>query len=123
MNRRRVFDLAAAFILLAVVGLVVITSDIAVWDGQFKLRVVQSRSSQSIRRIDYVFASGREEADWISQNDCEADHPFKMVEEFDGGAFVVNVPCSGRRWCGVNYGYVEPYRFLVFRVDYGIRCS
>lgn len=133
MKRTRILILIAAFLgatgfaVLTTYGLVVHDAHWLeeviggyVWDAHFKLNVnTHSKSSLPTHHVRYVFASRREEADLISRYNCEAEYPFKSVEDFDGTRFIVYAPCSGRSWFGVDYGYVEPYRFLVLRVDHG----
>jgi hypothetical protein len=90
------------------------------WDGEFTLNVrIESRSSNPIKHLSYTFVSQRQEVDLLSQMQNDLDYNFRAAEDFDGGNFVAKVPCSGCSWLGVGYGYVEPYRFMVVRVDCG----
>ena len=92
---------------------------VSVWDGHFKLNAtLRSMSSQPIKNISCAFSFKREEADWLStSDDREAESSFVPVERFDGKTAVAYGQCSGRNWCGVEYGYVAD-KFVVFRVDF-----
>jgi hypothetical protein len=98
--------IASAIVVLLLLDLAF--SPFVVWDGQFTVSVsIKSRSSLPIRHVAYVFAGLGEQ-----------EHLFEAVKDFDGTKFAIDVPCSGRSWLGINYGYVQP-RFVVFRVDGG----
>ncbi len=89
-----------------------------VWHGCLTVNVnLKSRSSSPIHQVTYVFASTCERADWMSKNMREC--PFEAVKDFDGTKFVIELSCGGRRWLGIDYGYVGPKGFIVLLVGYG----
>jgi hypothetical protein len=92
----------------------------AVWDGHFRLDVnVKSRSSSPICHVDYAMVPDWNRSESMSSDKLVQDYPFEAVRGFDGARSVLDLPCSGREWLGIEFGYVEPYRFLLLRVDYG----
>jgi hypothetical protein len=91
-----------------------------IWDGHFHLDVnIESEQSKPIKQVSYTFVSESRAVDWMSQMENDLDYHFWAAEDFTGRGFIAEVPCSGRCWFGIDYGYVEPYRFIVVRIDSG----
>jgi hypothetical protein len=100
---------------VAVVGL----SPEMVWDGRFQLDVrLQSRSAAAIKDVSYALYHDREVANRVAgTTEQSVVTEFRSVENAGSGRYLVSVPCSGRRWLGVEHGYFE-YRFIVLRLRY-----
>jgi hypothetical protein len=94
-------------------------SSVAVWDGGFQLTVsLHSRSAAAIKDVSFALCRDREVANQLAATtEQSAATEFRSVESAGDGRHLVRVPCSGRRWLGVDYGYIEPYRFIVLRVQ------
>ena len=108
-------------IVVIVVLLVVVVlplSKAAFWDGHFQLDVeLCSRTSTQPTIVSYGLYN-RDVADYVVQNIDEFPEELQTAENVDNGRFVVSVPCSGREWLGMSYGYAEPFRFIVLQLKY-----
>ncbi len=117
-HSRAMRRIAVIVIVVSLVALGLALCPVYVWHGCVTVNVnLKSRSSSPIHQVAYAVARRREQADWISKNEREC--PFEAVKDFDGTKFVIDLSCGGRRWLGIDYGYVEPKGFVVLLVGYG----